>query len=129
MLNFFKSFFTSSINLFNIYNHVILSLILFMCCIFFIYCAGLGTFMEFMKVLAVHQIFHTWIYCLHHLPLCSPHSIPGIVSTDIIFAFIYMCISFAVYSPSYTLSSLPPPHTGNDSPTIGHVPSSCSPIL
>jgi hypothetical protein len=42
------------------------------------------------KFLTMYQIHHTWIHPLHHSPLYhSP--IPGMVSTGINFAFIYMC--------------------------------------
>jgi hypothetical protein len=41
--------------------------------------------------------------------LFYPPPIPEIVSTDIIFAFTYMCTQFfAMYSPSYTLFWPPP---------------------
>jgi hypothetical protein len=57
----------------------------------------------------MYQVHNTWIHPLHWSPLAPPHPIPRIVSTGIIFTFIYMCTDFfAQYSPLYPLF-LPPP--------------------
>jgi hypothetical protein len=42
------------------------------------------------KVLIICQIYHTWIYPLHHSPLSLPTPILGIVSTGLIFPFTYI---------------------------------------
>jgi hypothetical protein len=77
----------------------------------FLYCyAGWGYIVAFTKVLAMNQLYYTWIHPLHHSPL-SPHPlIPETVSTGIIFAFTCMCTHFfALYSLSYLLSMSPLP--------------------
>jgi hypothetical protein len=49
---------------------------------------------EFIQVLTVYQIYHTWIHFLSHSPSSSHPLIPQVVPTGIIFAFIYTCTHF-----------------------------------
>jgi hypothetical protein len=106
----------------------LLSMILFRCTFFFFlffYCAGWGYTVAFTKVLTVYQIYHTWIYLLHHSPLSPFPTIPGIVSKGIIFPFIYICTQYLHYiHPSTPFPYLFPPPTGTNSPGRA-----CSPIL
>jgi hypothetical protein len=62
-----------------------------------------GYIVVFTKVL--YQIYSTWIYPFHHLPLSSPSPVLGIVSTGVIFLFMYMCTQCLNYIPP--LSSFP----------------------
>jgi hypothetical protein len=67
------------------------------------------------KVLIIYQIYHTWIYPLHQSPSSpsSPH--PGIVSTDIIFPFIYVNIQYLhhIHLPSLFPHFFPTPTRTN----------------
>jgi hypothetical protein len=73
---------------------------------------------------------------LNSLPLLlspiSPALIPGMVSTNIIFAFTYMCIHclYHVHPPTPFPSHLPPPTSANlTHPSAEPSPYSYSPIL
>jgi hypothetical protein len=66
-----------------------------------------GYTVAFTKVLTIYEIFHIWIHPLHHSP-CLP-SIPGIVSTGIIFPLINICTQYLYYIHSPTPSAFPPP--------------------
>jgi hypothetical protein len=57
---------------------------------FFSYVMMGGVHCVFTEVLTIYQIYHTWIHSLPHSPLSFP-PIPGIVSTGLIFPFIYVC--------------------------------------
>jgi hypothetical protein len=63
-----------------------------------------GYIVAFTKVLSIYQIYSAWIHRLHHSPLSSLSSIPGIVSTSFIFPFILMCTQYLHYIHSF------PPH-------------------
>jgi hypothetical protein len=85
----------------------------------FIFCCA-GYIVAFTKVLTIYQIYHTWIHPLYHSP--------GVVSTDIIFLFAYMCTQYLQYihSPLPFAYLLPSP-TGTNPPTREtHL---CSPIF
>jgi hypothetical protein len=93
------------------------------------FCAWWGYIVAFTKVLTTYQIYHTWIYLLHHSPLSL---LPSWNSFNRCHCSIYIHVYtvFAIYSSSYSFptSSLcscwyfPPHQTGPVSP-------SCSLIL
>jgi hypothetical protein len=76
--------------------------------IFSIYCAGCGYIAAFTKDLTMYQIYHTWIHPLHHYPLNFSLPNPGIVSTDKIFVFTYMC-SFYTFLHCFHSTTSPLP--------------------
>jgi hypothetical protein len=89
---------------------------------FFNCCAGWGYIVAFTKVLAMYQIYHTWIHPLHLSPSSPP--ISGTVSTG---------ISFCIYAHVYTLfgpySSLYPFPCHLSPPTGQPSPRTCSALL
>jgi hypothetical protein len=96
------------------------------------YCyAGWGYIVVLTKVLTMHQIYHTCIHPLHHSLSSPPPLIPGIVSADLIFPFIYMCTQYLyhIHLPSQFRHLLPTSHQYQPSPWAGPIPSSCSLIL
>jgi hypothetical protein len=56
-----------------------------------------GHIVAFTKVLKIYQIYHTWIHPSHHSPLSPSPTIPGVLSTDIIFLFTYMYTQYLHY--------------------------------
>jgi hypothetical protein len=67
-----------------------------------------GYIVAFTKVLTIYQIYHTWIYPLHHFPSSpSPHS-RNSFNRYHFSTYIHGYTGFAPYSPSYTLSPPPP---------------------
>jgi hypothetical protein len=82
---------------------------------FFCWCAGWRYIEAFTQVLAMYQIYHTWIYTLHCFPLSSAPPFPGTVSTGIIFTFTYMCTQYLHHIHPLTLFSwYLPPCTGTN---------------
>jgi hypothetical protein len=68
----------------------------------FFNCAEWGYTVACTKVLTIYQVYHTWIHPLHHSFLSPPSSVPGIVSTGLIFSFAYMCTPYLCYIHSPT---------------------------
>jgi hypothetical protein len=78
----------------------------------FIYCFAKWEYtVAFIKVLTIHQIYHSWIHPLHHSPLTLPFPIPGAVLTGLIFPFTYMWIQYLHYinPPTHFIYIIPPP--------------------
>jgi hypothetical protein len=80
---------------------------------FLMFC-WVGVHVAFTKLLT---IYHTWIHPLHHFPSFPAPPIPGIVSTDNIFPFTYMCTQYFyhIHPPTLFPHLLPPP-TGTNPP-------------
>jgi hypothetical protein len=78
--------------------------------IYFIVVLSGGYIVAFTKVPTIYQIYHTWIHPLHH-SLSLPPSIPGIVSTCVIFPFTHMCTQnlYHIYPSTYFPHLLPLP--------------------
>jgi hypothetical protein len=94
----------------------------------FVYLVCWGYTVAFTKVLIIHQIYHTCIHTLHCSLLSLPAPIPGIVSTDLIFSFTYMCTEYChhIHPP------LPSPHNlhlTDTNPQAGPALPSCSLFL
>jgi hypothetical protein len=75
-----------------------------------------GYIVAFTKVLRIYQIYHTWIYLLHHSPLSSPTPFLSRFNSSFLeyvnFSIcIYVYTVFALNLPSYSLSLHPPLHT------------------
>jgi hypothetical protein len=74
-------------------------------------CAGWGYIVAFIKVLTLHQMYHTWNHPLHHSPLFPSPLLPGTVSTGIIFhlhtCVHSICTIFTLPLPFPTTFSLP----------------------
>jgi hypothetical protein len=74
-----------------------------------------GNIVTFTKIFTVYQIYHNWVYPLHHFPSSSPPPLPGKVPIVLIFPFTYMCAwYFHNIHPPMPFPHLLPTPTGSN---------------